>query len=101
MVGVLAIGNSVRGLKPGRGDGFFRAIKIRSTSSFRGEVFRDPGLLLGGSAGRIVKERCGGRIRSFLLSSFHHGCPCACITWEMTVGPLLVEVQRHGLTPSA
>jgi hypothetical protein len=35
---VLAIGPEVRGLKPGRGDVFLRAIKIRSTSFFGGEV---------------------------------------------------------------
>jgi hypothetical protein len=30
MVSVLAIGPKVRGFKPGRGDGFLRAIKIRT-----------------------------------------------------------------------
>jgi hypothetical protein len=38
MVSVFAVGPKVRGLNPGRGDGFLRAIKIRSTSSFGGEV---------------------------------------------------------------
>jgi hypothetical protein len=38
MVSVLATGPKVRGFKPGRGDGFLKAIKIRSTSSFGGEV---------------------------------------------------------------
>jgi hypothetical protein len=38
MVSVLDIGPKVCGLKPGQGDGFLRAIKIHSTSSFRGEV---------------------------------------------------------------
>jgi hypothetical protein len=38
MVNLLAIGPNVRGLKPGRGDAFLRAIKIRSTPSFGGEV---------------------------------------------------------------
>jgi hypothetical protein len=38
MVSVLAIGPKVRGLKPGRGDEFLRAIKIRSTPSFGVEV---------------------------------------------------------------
>jgi hypothetical protein len=35
---VVATGPKVRGFKPGRGDGFLRAIKIRSTPSFGGEV---------------------------------------------------------------
>jgi hypothetical protein len=34
MVSVLATGPMVRGFKPGRGDGFLRAIKIRNTPSF-------------------------------------------------------------------
>jgi hypothetical protein len=38
MVSVLAIGPKVRVFKPGRGDGFLRAITIRSKPSFRGEV---------------------------------------------------------------
>jgi hypothetical protein len=36
MVSVLAIGTKVRGFKLGQGDAFLRAIKIRSTPSFRG-----------------------------------------------------------------
>jgi hypothetical protein len=38
MVSVLATGPKVRGFKPGRGDLFLRAMKIRSTPSFGGEV---------------------------------------------------------------
>jgi hypothetical protein len=38
MVSVLAIGSKVLGFKPGGGDGFSRAIKIRITPSFGGEV---------------------------------------------------------------
>jgi hypothetical protein len=38
VVSVLAIGPSVHGFKPGRGDGFLKAIKIRITSFFREEV---------------------------------------------------------------
>jgi hypothetical protein len=38
MVSVLAIGPKVCGPKPGRGDGLLRAIKVRSTLFFRGEV---------------------------------------------------------------
>jgi hypothetical protein len=38
MVTVLAIGPKVRGFKPDRGDGFLRAMKIRSTPYFGGEV---------------------------------------------------------------
>jgi hypothetical protein len=37
-VSVLAIGPKVYGFKPGRGDRFLTAIKIRSTPSFGGEV---------------------------------------------------------------
>jgi hypothetical protein len=36
MVSVLATAPNVRGLNPGRGDGFLRAIKILSTLSFGG-----------------------------------------------------------------
>jgi hypothetical protein len=36
--GVLAIGSKVCGFKTGRGDGFLKAIKIRSTPSFGGGV---------------------------------------------------------------
>jgi hypothetical protein len=38
VVSVLATGLKGRGFKPGRGDGFLRAIKIRSTPSFGWEV---------------------------------------------------------------
>jgi hypothetical protein len=38
VVSVLATGPKVRGFKAGRGDGFLRAIKIRSTSSFGWEL---------------------------------------------------------------
>jgi hypothetical protein len=38
VVSVLSTGPKGRGFKPGRGDGFLRAIKIRSTSSFGWEV---------------------------------------------------------------
>jgi hypothetical protein len=41
VVSVLATGPKSRGFKPGRGDGFLRAIKIRSTPSFGGEVKRE------------------------------------------------------------
>jgi hypothetical protein len=37
MASVLAIGTKVRGFKPGRGNVFLRAIKIRSTVSSEGE----------------------------------------------------------------
>jgi hypothetical protein len=38
VVSVLATGLEGRGFEPGRGDGFLRAIKIRSTPSFVWEV---------------------------------------------------------------
>jgi hypothetical protein len=38
VVSVLATGPKGRGFKPGRGDEFLRAIKIRSTPSFGWEV---------------------------------------------------------------
>jgi hypothetical protein len=38
MVSVLAVGPKVRGFKLGRRDVFLRAIKIRSTPSFGGEL---------------------------------------------------------------
>jgi hypothetical protein len=38
MVNVLAIGPKVRWFKPDRGDGFLRAMKIRSTPYFGGEM---------------------------------------------------------------
>jgi hypothetical protein len=38
MVNMLVIGLKVRRFKLGLGDGFLRAIKIRSTPSFGGEV---------------------------------------------------------------
>jgi hypothetical protein len=38
MVTVLVIGLKFRRFKPGRGDGFLRAIKIRSTSFFGAEI---------------------------------------------------------------
>jgi hypothetical protein len=38
VVSVLAVGPKVRGFKPTRGDGFLRAIEIRSTLFFEGEV---------------------------------------------------------------
>jgi hypothetical protein len=46
MISALVIRPKVRRFKPGRSDGFLRAIKNRSTTPFRGEVkpsalFRD------------------------------------------------------------
>jgi hypothetical protein len=38
VVSVLATGPKGRGFKPGRVDGFFKAIKIRSTPSFQWDV---------------------------------------------------------------
>jgi hypothetical protein len=38
VVSVLATGPKVCGFEPGQGDGFLRAIRIRSTPSFRWEV---------------------------------------------------------------
>jgi hypothetical protein len=38
MVSVFATGPKYRGFKPGAGDGFLSATKIRSTPSFGGEV---------------------------------------------------------------
>jgi hypothetical protein len=38
MVSVLAIRTNVRGFKPGRGDGYLRAIRDRKKPSFGGEV---------------------------------------------------------------
>jgi hypothetical protein len=38
VLSVLATGPKGRGFKPGRGDGFLRAMKIRCTSSFGWEV---------------------------------------------------------------
>jgi hypothetical protein len=32
--------------------------------------------------------------------SFHHGSPCSYISRGWTLGPLVVAVQRRGLTPS-
>jgi hypothetical protein len=40
-VSVLVTGPKVRGFIPGRSDGFLRAIKIRSTSSFRWDAKPD------------------------------------------------------------
>jgi hypothetical protein len=41
VVNVLAAGSKGRGFKPDRGDGFLRAIKIRSISSFGWEMKLD------------------------------------------------------------
>jgi hypothetical protein len=41
VVSVLATGPKVRGFEPGKGYGFLRAIKIRSTPSFGWEVKRE------------------------------------------------------------
>jgi hypothetical protein len=58
-----------------------------------------PDFLLDGCAGRIARYRCGGRIRSFLLSiSFHHGAPCSYIPWVMNNRPVVAVVQRRSLT---
>jgi hypothetical protein len=38
MVSVLTIGSKVRGFKPSQGDGFLRAIKVRSKTFFGGKV---------------------------------------------------------------
>jgi hypothetical protein len=52
MVIVLAIGSKFRGFKPGLGDGFLGAIKIRSTPSFGGEMNR-----------HLHVERCYGTLK--------------------------------------
>jgi hypothetical protein len=41
VLSVLATGHKERGFKPGRGDGFLRTAKIRSTPSFWWEVKRE------------------------------------------------------------
>jgi hypothetical protein len=41
VISVLATGPKGRGFKPGQGDGFLKAIKIRSTPSFGWEVKPD------------------------------------------------------------
>jgi hypothetical protein len=38
VVSVLAIGPKIRGLKSGRGDGFLRSVRIRSTTCLGGKV---------------------------------------------------------------
>jgi hypothetical protein len=55
-----------------------------------------PNLLLDGFAGRIAKERSGGRITFHLSTSFHHGSPRSYITWGMNNRP----VGGRSLTPS-
>jgi hypothetical protein len=40
VVSMLATGPKGHGFKPGRGDGFLKAIKVRSTPSFEWEVKR-------------------------------------------------------------
>jgi hypothetical protein len=42
MVSFLAIAPKVRGYKSGRGDGFLRATKVRSTPSSEGEAKPEP-----------------------------------------------------------
>jgi hypothetical protein len=55
MIVVLATGSKVCGFKPGRGYGHLRAIKIRSTPPFRGEVRQSVPCR---NILRNVKERC-------------------------------------------
>jgi hypothetical protein len=58
-----------------------------------------PGLLP--DADRIVKERSGGRISRFSLStSFHRGSPCSHITWAWTVGPFVAHFRDVVSPPS-
>jgi hypothetical protein len=42
MVSVFAIGPKVHGFKPDRGDGLLRAIEVRTTPSFGGEINSQP-----------------------------------------------------------
>jgi hypothetical protein len=68
--GVLAIGHMVRRFRPRRGNGFLRAIKVRSGPSFEGKI-KPPvpsicfqmTLLVG------LPESSGGRIRCLPLST--------------------------------
>jgi hypothetical protein len=128
MVSVLAIGPSVRGIKPGRGDWFLMAIKIRSTPSFGGKVklkapcrkilwhienqlqIRKKNFVnriyhslrpLPLLATRWLPESSGGWIRSFLCRR-HSTMVVHAHTSpdEWTIGPLVAAFQRRSLTPS-
>jgi hypothetical protein len=68
----LSIGPKIRGLKPGRGDGFLSAIKIRSTHSFGEEVM---------PPGPCRNISCGKAKFSFLLP-----IPPACYQMTLLVG---------------
>jgi hypothetical protein len=62
MVSVLATGLKVRGLKPSRGDGFLRTIKISSTTFF------------GGKIRTLVKELYEHR-KKYFVDKIHHFLP--------------------------
>jgi hypothetical protein len=67
VVSVLATGPKGRGFTPGRGDGFLRAIKIRSTPSFGWEV--KPEVLVVRFYG-ILKIHCSSDTKLSLLHPF-------------------------------
>jgi hypothetical protein len=97
MVNMLVIGFKVRGFKPGRADGFLRAIKIRSPSFFGGE------LNLSAQCRKILRHKqttCKYEQKYFarLNSLFSSTVPPAC--YQMTVLALLPEssVYESGIT---
>jgi hypothetical protein len=72
MVRVLAIGSMVCGFRPGRGHGSLRSIRLRSTSSFGGQVKPQapcPRIL------RHVKTTCKYEQKYFARQNSHSFCP--------------------------
>jgi hypothetical protein len=88
-VTMLAIGPKFSEFEPSWGDGFLRAIKIRSMTSSGGELKPSAPIR---NILRHVKNHCKVLTKIFqrsfpLLISFHHSSPCSGITWWMNTRP--------------
>jgi hypothetical protein len=89
MVSVLTIGPKVRGVKPDRGDGFLRAIKICSTPSFVEEVKPEPHVVrLYG----ILKITCMYEQKYFVRPNSSFLSPVPPAYYQMTAGRISREL---------
>jgi hypothetical protein len=103
VVGVLANGSKCRGFEPGKGDGFLRTIKIRSTHSFGWEVKPEVHVvrfysMLNNTWSPTGRNRLNSHFLRPFSYSFHR-----CLCWQdrqSTGGCQSALVDKLGFSPS-
>jgi hypothetical protein len=75
-------------------DSFIRMNKNTSQGQICQIIFLHPFFLLATRWLLVgLPDSFGGLVRSFPISvSFHHGLPCSCITWEITIHPCTSKI---------